>query len=67
MNVELAQKVLNNTRSNYQLGLAPLTDLLDAQNALSEAQNNHVAAMLNYRVAEIQLIKSKGMLKTLMN
>jgi len=67
VNVELAQKVLNNTRSNYQLGLAPLTDLLDAQNALSEAQNNHVAAMLNYRVAEIQLIKSKGMLKTLMN
>ncbi|MCH5721321.1 TolC family protein [Niabella hibiscisoli] len=67
VNVELAQKVLDNTRSNYQLGLAPLTDLLDAQNALSEAQNNHVAATLNYRVAEIQLIKSKGLLKTLMN
>ncbi|MGC4235578.1 MAG: TolC family protein [Niabella sp.] len=67
INVELAQKVLNNTRSNYQLGLAPLTDLLDAQNALSEAQNNHIAALLNYRLAEIQLIKSKGQLKSLMN
>ncbi len=66
-NVNLAQKVLNNTRSNYQLGIAPLTDLLDAQTALSEAQNNHVAAMLNYRLAEIQLIKSKGQLKSLIN
>lgn len=67
INVELAQKVLNNTRSNYQLGLAPLTDLLDAQNALSEAQNNHIAATLNYRLAEIQLIKSKGQLRSLIN
>jgi len=47
--------------------LAPLTDLLDAENALVEAQNNYTSALLEYKLAEIQLIKSKGELRTLTN
>jgi outer membrane protein TolC len=47
--------------------LASLTDLLDAENALVEAQNNYTTAILDYKLAEIQLIKSKGELKTLIN
>jgi outer membrane protein TolC len=43
-----------------------LTDLLDAENAFTEAQNNYTAAVLDYKLAEIQLIKSKE-LKTLIN
>ncbi|PRZ26084.1 TolC family protein [Flavobacterium granuli] len=64
-NAKLAQEVLENTRNNYVQGLATLTDLLDAENALTEAQNNYTAAILDYKLAEIQLIKSKGELKTL--
>lgn len=64
-NAQLAQEVLNNTNNNYTQGLASLTDLLDAENALVEAQNNYTAAILDYKLAEIQLIKSKGELKTL--
>ena len=66
-NAQLAQDVLNNTRNNYIQGLASLTDLLDAENALTEAQNNYTSAILDYKLAEIQLIKSKGELKTLIN
>lgn len=66
-NAKLAQEVLENTRNNYYQGLAPLTDLLDAENALVEAQNNYNTALLEYKLAEIQLIKSKGELKTLSN
>lgn len=66
-NAKLAQEVLENTRNNYYQGLAPLTDLLDAENALVEAQNNYTTALLEYKLAEIQLIKSKGELKTLSN
>ncbi len=66
-NEQLAQEVLENTKNNYLQGLASLTDLLDAENSLVEAQNNYTAAMLEYKLAEIQLIKSKGELKTLMN
>lgn len=66
-NVQLAKEVLDNTRNNYIQGLASLTDLLDAENALTEAQNNYTAAILEYKLAEIQLIKSKGELKSLLN
>ena len=64
-NAQLAKQVLDNTRNNYVQGLASLTDLLDAENSLTEAQNNYTSAILDYKLAEIQLIKSKGELKSL--
>jgi outer membrane protein TolC len=64
-NAQLAKEVLSNTKNNYLQGLTSLTDLLDAENAYTEAQNNYTAAVLDYKLAEIQLIKSKGELKTL--
>lgn len=66
-NVELAQEVYDNTRNNYNQGLAPLTDLLDAENSLTTSQNNYSSALLDYRLAEIQLIKAQGNLKSLLN
>ncbi|CAM3498063.1 outer membrane efflux protein precursor [Flavobacterium saliperosum S13] len=66
-NVNLAKEVLENTKNNYINGLASLTDLLDAENALTESQNNYTTAQLEYKLAEIQIIKSKGELKNLVN
>ncbi|NTS40397.1 TolC family protein [Flavisolibacter sp. BT320] len=66
-NVQLAQDVFSNTQNNYNNGLASLTDLLNAETSLTEANNNYSSALLNYRVAEIQLIKSQGALKSLIN
>ena len=66
-NVQLAQEVYSNTQNNYNNGLATLTDLLNAETSLTEANNNYSSALLNYRVAEIQLIKSQGSLKSLIN
>lgn len=64
-NVKLAQEVLDNTQNNYLNGLATLTDLLEAENALADAKNNYSNALLEYKVAEIELIKSRGELDTL--
>lgn len=66
-NVALAEEVYTNTLNNYNQGLAPLTDLLDAENSLTTSQNNYSAALLDYRIAEIQLIKAQGNLKSLLN
>ena len=63
-NVTLAESVLTDTKSNYQYGLATLTDLLDAENSLVEAKNNYTTAILDYKIAEVQYYKSKGELKT---
>ena len=64
-NMRLASEILSNTKNNYLQRLASLTDLLDAENASLEAQNNYTRAVLNYKIAEVALIKSKGELKTL--
>lgn len=66
-NVQLAQEVFENTENNYANGLASLTELIDAENALTEAQNNYSNALLEYKLAEIQLIKSQGKLLSLIN
>lgn len=66
-NVSLAQQVLTDTDNNYRNGLATLTELLDAENAYADAQNNYTTSLLNYKVAEIQLIKANGQLTSLIN
>ncbi len=63
-NVSLAETVTSNTKHNYQYGLATLTELLEAENALVEAKNNYSNAILEYKIAEIQYYKAKGELKT---
>ncbi|WP_262246938.1 TolC family protein [Parapedobacter soli] len=66
-NVRLAQEVYESTQNNYNNGLAPLTDLLDTENALTQAQNSYTQALLNYKIAEIQLKKASGEIKSLIN
>lgn len=64
-NVKLAEEVLSNTRSNYQYGLATLSEILDAERDLTEASNNLTEARLDYKLAEVDLLKSQGKLNTL--
>ena len=64
-NVALAERVQVNTKSNYQYGLANLTELLDADDALTQARQNYANSLLDYKQAEIKLIKAKGELNSL--
>ena|SRR5690554_6252263 len=65
-NQEFAEQVFHDTRNNYQNGLATLTDLMNAETELVEAQNSYNQALLNYKVAEIELIKSNGNITSLL-
>jgi len=65
-NVQLADEIYKSTQNNYNNGLASLTDLLDTESSLTEAQNSYTQALLNYKIAEIQLIKSNGNIKSLL-
>jgi outer membrane protein len=64
-NKEFAQEVFESTQANYKNGLASLTDLLTAETELVAAQNSYNQALLNFKVAEIELIKSNGNIKSL--
>jgi hypothetical protein len=45
--MKLADEILKNINNNYLQGLASLTDLFDAENASTQAQNNYTA---NFRL-----------------
>lgn len=66
-NMRLASEVYASTQNNYNNGLATLTDLLNAETSLVDAQNSYNQALLNYKLAEIQLIQSNGNIKSLLN
>ncbi len=66
-NQRLAREVFNSTQNNYNNGLATLTDLLSSETSLTDAQNSYTQALLNYKLAEIQLMKSNGNIKSLIN
>lgn len=64
-NKELAQKVLDVTESNYNEGLATLSDLLNASSSLVQAQMNYVSALGNCIKAYIDLKKADGTINEL--
>lgn len=64
-NVNLAQEVYDTTNKLYKEGISPLTDLLDAEVALREAQTNLNNEKLKYQIAQLSYLKAKGDLETL--
>jgi outer membrane protein TolC len=64
-NVELAQEVYDTTNKLYKEGLAPLSDLLNAETSLREAQTNLNNERLKYQIAQLNYLKAKGELESL--
>lgn len=64
-NVQLSEEVYTSTQANYNLGLSPLTDLLDAQTSFLEAQNIYTKSLLDYKLAELDILRASGTLQTL--
>lgn len=64
-NLELAKEVYENINNNFRLGLVNLTDLLNAESELTGTQNAYSDALLQFKVAEIELMKARGEIKNL--
>ena len=64
-NKSLAQDVLEVTQSNYNEGLATLSDVLNATSSMIQAQMNYVNALNNCMKAYIDLKKADGSVKEL--
>lgn len=65
-NVDLAETVSKSSETNFKLGLATLTDLLEAQSSYIQAQNSYTQALLDYKLAELETIRSSGELRSLL-
>lgn len=60
LNQQLAEDVLGVTESNYNEGLSPLSDVLNATTSLIQARMNYVNALNNGMKAYIDLKKADG-------
>lgn len=61
-NLVLAQKVLDDINTQYQSGIAKITDVINSQTELQSAQNNFINAVITLRQAELDLKKAQGTL-----
>ncbi len=66
-NKELANKVYGQVKLQFDEGMASLTDLLNVETSLLEAENLFNQQLLKYKLAEIDLLKTTGRLKSLVN
>lgn len=66
-NVTLANSVYDVTLQNYNEGVSPLTDLLQAEISKIQAQSQLIESLLKVKQAEIALLKAKGEIKNLLN
>lgn len=66
-NLHLADKTYKQATMLYQEGLYSVTDLLETEDAFHKAQTAHVSELINYKKAEINLMKAEGTLINLVN
>ncbi len=66
-NVVLAEKVYHISQEQYQKGLISLTDILNAESSLSDAQSAHSLALANTKIAGIDYLKSTGKIEGLIS
>jgi outer membrane protein TolC len=64
-NVALAREITDKLLLQYREGVVSLTDLLNAQTALSEAQTNYWQQVFTYKLAVLKLLKASGKLEEL--
>ncbi|MEM1185482.1 MAG: TolC family protein [Planctomycetota bacterium] len=60
--VRLAERRVESTRLFLEIGRAQTRDLLDAQESLISAQNALTNALVNYRIAELEIQSDMGVL-----
>ena len=65
-NQALAEQVLDLAQKNYSLGVASLSDVLNASQSLVQAQMSYASALGDYMKAFIDLKKSRGEIRDLM-
>ena len=66
-NKALASEVYDQVKLQFDEGMASLTDLLNVETSLLEAESLFNQQLLKYKLAEIELLKATGKLKTLIN
>jgi Outer membrane protein len=66
-NKDLAKEVYDQVKLQFDEEMASLTDLLNDESSLLEAENLYNQQLLKYQIAELDMYKSTGKLKEIIN
>lgn len=66
-NLKLAEKVYDETSLKYREGLSTMTNLLQDEIGLSNAQAGYLNALYNFKDAEVKIMSLNGEIKNLIN
>jgi outer membrane protein TolC len=66
-NLRLAERVCEQSRKLFQEGLYSVTDLLQTENSLREAQISHISELIRFKKAGLNLMRAEGKLGELKN
>jgi len=61
-NMELAEKVYNQTKKKYEMGTGSQTEINTAQTDLKQAQTNYISALYDAIIARVDFLKAIGKL-----
>jgi outer membrane protein len=64
-NMKVAEDLYNVAKLSYTEGISALSELINAENGLREAQSQYLTAMLQTNLAELATMKSSGQLSQL--
>ena len=64
-NYLLAEDIYKVTSDRYREGIASMTEVLQDEMSMSDAQNNYLTAHFNYQVSNLTLLKLTGQLEKL--
>lgn len=59
---KVAEEVYRVAQSRFKEGLAPITELLDAETSLRQTQSNYIATLAQIKLAEIDILSANGLL-----
>lgn len=62
----LAESIYQVAQKRFREGLAPITELLDAESSMRQAQANYLINLAQIKIAEVELLHINGQLKNLM-
>lgn len=64
-NMKLAEEIYVSTQEQYNGGIVSLSELMNAETALKEAQNNYLRALVQVKLAELELLKASGNIQSI--
>jgi outer membrane protein len=64
-NIELAEEVFRTTEVQFKGGIASMTDLVNAESSLKEAQANYLQALVQVKLSDLDLIRATGNINTI--